>query len=238
MTTSASRKARIARRGKPSSSSSLTGWIIGAGVFFVLLIGLVVYLNSRPTVIPVTELNVPADWVERTTLGDPNAQVTVQVWEDFLCPHCQNWTAQVKPQLVEQYIDTGLARLEFRNMPLPGFQPGSGMGAQASQCAADQGKFWPFHDALFDAGRTRGQTGFTYNALVEMATRVGLDTADFQECMSSQRHASTLGAIAQEANELQVNSTPTMFINGKRIADPFNFSLIQAEIDALLASAS
>ncbi len=238
MTTSASRRARTARRGKPGSSSSLTGWIIGAGVFFVILIGLVVYLNSRSTVIPVTELNVPTEWIEGTSLGDPNAAVTVQVWEDFLCPHCQNWTAQVKPQLVSQYVDTGLARFEFRNLPLPGFQPGSGMGAQAGLCAADQGQFWPYHDALFDAGRTRGQTGFTYNALLQMATELGLDTTDFQSCMSSQRHASTLGSLAQQANELQISSTPTMLINGKIIPDPFNFSLIQAEIDALLASGS
>jgi hypothetical protein len=236
MTTSASRKSRTARRGKATSRSSLTWWLIGAGVFFVALIGFIVWSNSRPTRVAPVELDLPAGWVEGQRMGNPEATVVVQAWEDFLCPHCQDWTAQIEPRLIEEYVKTGKIRFEYHFLPLQGFEPGSSMGAQAGLCAADQNAFWPYHDLLFATAGTRGQTGFTLERLVKNAEELGLDANEFRLCLSSQRHRSTIDASLQEAAGLQLTATPSLLINDKRMGNPFDYATIQTEIDQLVAS--
>lgn len=234
MTTSANRKSRTVRQRRPGSRSALNLWLIGAGAFFVVLIGLVIYLNSRPTPVAVTKLDLPAGWVSGTTLGDPAAPVTIQTWEDFLCPACAQWTATIKPQLQTQYVDSGKVRIEFHQLPLRSHEPGASMAAHASLCAADQNQFWPFHDALFAAASSRGQAGFTLNALVDTARGLGLDERTFSQCMSSQQHRADIDASLLEAQRLQLQATPSILINGDLVDNPFDLSAIQTRIDALL----
>jgi protein-disulfide isomerase len=235
MTTSATRKSRTVRQRRQGSRSALNLWLIGGGLFFVVLIGLVIWLNSRPVPVTVTELDLPAGWVSGTTLGNPDAPVTVQAWEDFLCPACAQWTATIKPQLQAQYIDNGLVRLEFHQLPLRSHEPGASMAAHSSLCAADQNQFWPYHDALFAAASSRGQAGFTLNALVDTARQVGLDQRAFSQCMSSQQHRPAIDASLLEAQRLQLGGTPSLLINGELIENAFDFAAIQTRIDALLA---
>ncbi|MCL4859740.1 MAG: DsbA family protein [Caldilineaceae bacterium] len=231
MTASTSRRARPVKK---SSRSSLNLWLIGAGVFFVALIGIVIYANSRPARVAQTTLDLPAGWVDGQALGNPNAPVTVQIWEDFLCPACQRWTSDIKPLLQSEYINTGDVRLEFHNLPLPNFEPGSVLGAQASLCAADQNTFWPYHDRLFATAQSRGQLGFTLDALIEEARQTGLNERDFFQCMSSQQHRPTVDASRMEAQRLGLASTPSMFINDVQTPNPFDYNAVKAEIDRLL----
>jgi protein-disulfide isomerase len=155
--------------------------LVGGGLFFVALIAIVVIANNRQDTIPVTTLDLPAGWISGTSLGNPEAKVTVQAWEDFLCPACAQWTAQVKPQLIEEYIKPGAVRLEFHHFPLDVHAPGSYMGAQAGECAAQQNQFWPYHDALFQAQKSQGQAGFTLNSLTRLAAELGLDQSQFSQ---------------------------------------------------------
>ena len=231
MTASTSRRARPVKK---SSRSSLNLWLIGAGVFFVALIGIVIYANSRPARVAQTTLDLPAGWVDGQALGNPNAPVTVQIWEDCLCPACQRWTSDIKPLLQSEYINTGDVRLEFHNLPLPNFEPGSVLGAQASLCAADQNTFWPYHDRLFATAQSRGQLGFTLDALIEEARQTGLNERDFFQCMSSQQHRPTVDASRMEAQRLGLASTPSMFINDVQTPNPFDYNAVKAEIDRLL----
>jgi protein-disulfide isomerase len=236
MTTSTTRKARPGRPRKAGGRASVTPWLIGGAIFFVALIGLVVMMNNRQTRIEVTTLDLPETWIAGTTLGDPAAPVTIQVWEDFLCPHCRDWTAQIKPQLVDDYIQSGQVRLEFHHLPLPSFEPGSSLGAQASLCAADQGAFWPYHDLLFGTAHNRGQAGFTFTALGEYANQLGLDRTRFTQCLSNQTHAVTINASRQTASQLGLQSTPSVLINGARIDNPFDYAAMQAQLDGLIGA--
>ena len=225
---------------KPKStakSRSMTPWLIGAGVLFVLLIVFAVFMNSRSSAVNVAERNVDAAWLQRTTLGNPDATVTVQAWEDFLCPACQQWTSTIEPRLEEEYVNTGLVKLEYHQFPLNIHAPGAQMSAMAAECAADQGAFWTYHDRLFQEAARSGQAGTTLDRLVSYADDLNLDVADFRSCMTTQKHRTTVDASVNQAVALGLNSTPSILINGKLMEEPFNYSALSSEIDRLLEAA-
>ncbi len=214
---------------------SMTPWIIGASLLFLGLIALAVYLNSpRRSVSSVEAPDVPVEWVDRNVLGNPEAVVTVQTWEDFLCPACQQWATQMKPRVMEEYVDTGLVKLEFRQFPLQIHAPGAQMGAMATECAADQDAFWPYHDLLFIEAANRGQAGVTLERLTGYARDLGLNEGDFLQCMNSQRHWDAVNASVSEAFALGLTSTPTIVINGQPMANPFDYNEFQENVDRLL----
>jgi protein-disulfide isomerase len=106
------------------------------------------------------------------------------------------------------------------------------MSSQASLCAADQNMFWPYHDRLFQAASTRGQAGVEIGQLTTFAREVGMDEARFSQCMNNQEHMPTMVASLGEAQQLQLNSTPSILVNGKLIANPFDYNSLMAEIEA------
>jgi protein-disulfide isomerase len=217
---------------------SMTPWIIGASLLFLGLIALAVFLNSpRRSAASVEAPDVPAEWVDRNVLGNPEAVVTVQSWEDFLCPACQQWATQIKPRLLEDYVNDGQVKLEFRHFPLTSHSPGAQMGAMATECAADQAAFWPYHDVVFIEAANRGQSGVTLERLTAYARQMGLNESEFLQCMNSQRHRDAVNASVSEGISLGVNSTPTILINGQPMANPFDYSELQQNVDRLLEAA-
>lgn len=236
MTLSAKRKARTSRQQKQAKGNAFSLWLVVGGLVVIAVIAAVIIFREQNRQVATPTVDVPAAWVNGTSLGDPNAPVSVQAWEDFLCPHCQDWTAQVEPQLIDDYVKTGKVQFTFKSLPLQGFEPGSSMGAQASLCAADQGAFWPFHDRLFTEARSRNQSAFTLDALAQSANSVGLNSTEFMQCMSSQQYRATIDDLLQEAASLQLTATPSILINGKRIENPFDYVAIKTEIDGLLAN--
>lgn len=235
MTTASKLKAKNA---KAQSSSSAGIWLVGGAILLLALVVLVLVLNQRSGVTPVAAPDVPAEWVSAKSLGNPDAAVTVQMWEDFLCPACQQWTSAVKPTLYDEYVKTGLVRLEFHQFPLQQHAPGAQMAAQASECAADQNQFWPFHDRVFQMASQRGQAGVTYDALLGYAGEVGLDTTQLKSCVDNLTHQSNVVASVTQAQQLGLNSTPSILVNGQLVENPFNYNQLKAAIDAVLTPAS
>jgi protein-disulfide isomerase len=197
---------------------------------------LVAVLSGRPTVASTEQPDVVPGWIDRTSLGNPEAAVTVQAWEDFLCPACGQWNSAIKPRLFEDYVSQGTVLLEFHQFPLQIHAPGAAMGAMASECAADQGAFWPYHERLFAEAANRGQAGFQLQNLVNYAGDLNLDEEVFQECMVSQTHRDAVNESVNQAVAMGLNSTPSVLVNGRPV-DPFDYGALQAEIDRLLAAA-
>ena len=218
--------------------NSLTPWFIGGGLLFVLLIALAVYLNSDSgNAVAIEQRDVDVAWNDRTSLGNPEAVVVVEAWEDFMCPACQQWASQIEPQIYEEYVKPGLVRLEFHQFPLTMHAPGAQMGAMASECAADQGQFWPYHDRLFLEAASRGQAGLQLERLVDYADDLSMDTTAFRQCLTTQQHRSTVDASVSEAISLGLNSTPSIRINEQLVDAPFDYNSIRAQIDGILAAA-
>jgi protein-disulfide isomerase len=221
------------RSGQKGKSNHIGLWIVGISALVVIGVIALAAFNSRPAKIEVTAPDVPAAWIARSTIGNPEAAVTVQAFEDFLCPHCLEWTDTVETKLLADYVKPGLVKFTFQPFPLGGFMPGSLYAALAAECAADQGKFWEYHDRLFQAQR-EGQAGFEVDRLVQYASDLGLDSNALLQCVSSQQHLSEVQASQQQGDALNIGGTPSIFVNGKQVEA--TYAALKAEIDAQLAA--
>ena len=158
--------------------------------------------------------------------GPEDAPVTIVEFSDFECPYC----ARVNPalqQVMEKYGDK--VRLVFRQFPL-NIHPNAQKAAEASLCAREQDKFWQMHDAMFKEQRSLG-----VEQLKEKAARLELDTAAFNECLDSSRHAEAVIADLQAGSAVGITGTPAFFINGRFLSGAQPFDEIARVIDEELA---
>jgi len=100
--------------------------------------------------------------------------------------------------------------------------------ASASECADEQGRFWDYHDVLFSHTAGRGQGVFTRPKLEQYAEDLGLDSGAFNACVESGRYDDWVRAQTEAGRQQGVNSTPTLFVNGRRIAPVASFDELRA----------
>jgi len=160
------------------------------------------------------------------SFGPTDAKVTIVEFSDFECPYCSRAASAAK-QIKEKYGTK--VRFVFRQFPLS-FHPNAHVAAQASLEANAQGKFWEFHDKMFE-----NQKALDRASLEASAKAVGLDVTKLKKALDDKTHAATVDAELKLGEEVAVDGTPTMFLNGKRVANPTDFDTISKEIDAALA---
>ncbi len=147
----------------------------------------------------------------RHVLGD--GEVTIREYSDFECPACKALFDRALAQIKARYVETGKARFEYRHFPLSEIHQQAVPAAEASECAADQGKFWAYHDALF----TRGVGNY-----VALAKATGLDVAAFAECVAARAHQDVVEAHRAEADRLGLRGTPSVFVGPFLLPNPFD----------------
>ena len=152
--------------------------------------------------LPQPRVQVAAEGPAR---GPKDAPVTIVEFSDFECPYCG-----AAHDTVEQVMSTypGKVRLVYRQFPLS-FHPHAAKAAEASLCAADQGKFWEYHDVLF-----KNQKKLDPTDLKAHASEVGLDGQKFGQCLDSGDKKKTVDADQQAGLSAGVGGTPAFFING------------------------
>jgi len=161
----------------------------------------------------------PADPVD----GPATAPVTIVEFADFECPFCQR-AAPTLSRLRQAYGDR--VRLVWKDMPLTRIHARAFLAAQAGRCAHDQGKFWIYHDRMFDAPR-----GLTAAALKEYAGDVGLNVSRFDACLDGGTHAVAVKDAVATAAQLGLSSTPTTFINGRMLSGARSYQEFAAVVD-------
>ncbi len=160
--------------------------------------------------------------------GGANAKVVIYEFSDFECPFCSRGNEVIK-KVVTEYGDK--IKLVFRHFPLS-FHPQAEPSAIASMCAAKQGKFWEMHDKMFENQKDLGTDSFK-----KWSGEIGLNQDDFNKCFDNKETKSLVDADMKAAEEMGVNSTPTFFVNGKKIAGALPFGQFKAMIDEELANA-
>jgi protein-disulfide isomerase len=158
--------------------------------------------------------------------GPANAPIEVVEFSDFQCPYCFRANPTVK-QVLSTYGER--IRFVYRNYPLPS-HPNARPAAEAAQCAAEQGQFWPYHDRLF-----ADQNKLSDGDLKQSAAELGLDTGRFNACVDSHKYKARVDADVQAGNEVGVNGTPAFFINGRMLSGAQPFDEFKRVIDEELA---
>ena len=161
---------------------------------------------------------------DQPSRGNPNAPVTIVEFTDYQCPSC----ARTQPLLEEVAGEYGdKVKLVSRDFPLDQ-HTNAAKAAEAAEAAREQGKYWEYVAILF-----KNQDALQVEKLKEYASQLGLDRAKFDQALDSGKFADKVIRDMNEGNKLGVDSTPTVFINGKRIKDKSRESLKSA-IEAAL----
>jgi protein-disulfide isomerase len=197
--------------------------MIGLIVLGAALVVLAVVLPQiRPVgeIIAITPAALPN--ADGLSLGDANALVTIDVFEDFQCSACKRFTENTEPLIIQNLVATGRARYVFHNYSfLDGVGAGNGgesdQAANASMCANEQGKFWEMHSILYTNWNSENQGAFSDRRLQAMAESIGLDMNAFNSCFNTNKYESEIQADFELGQEMGVSGTPTVFVNGQRV---------------------
>lgn len=158
-------------------------------------------------------------------VGPDHAPITIVEFSDFQCPYCQQ-SVQVLKELRQFYGER--IRLIYRDYPGPN-HPYAPQAAEAARCAGEQGKFWEYHDLLFD----RQSSGQGWDFL-SLAKELGLQQKTFENCLNSGHFRDQIIKDLQDGLKLGITSTPTFFVNGRPLVGAQPLSTFQALIDRLL----
>lgn len=166
--------------------------------------------------------------------GTTSAKVHIVEFADLRCPFCEQFFKNTEPQIISDYVNTGKATFAFRQYPFLG--PASTLAANAAECANDQGKFWDFHDYMYNNQPNESDTSmYTVANLTQIAGTLGMDTNQFNTCLSTNQDDQKASADLAFGQKSGVTGTPTIFVNGLPIVGAQPYSAFKTIIDQELA---
>jgi protein-disulfide isomerase len=207
----------MTRRNKKikSSGSSKTKFVI-LGVIAAIIIGGISFVAMNPDSLTVdnSKTSVSLDTQNGSpVLGSPDAPVTIVEFGDYQCPFCQRWNTNTKPPIVENFIETGKAKLVFVDLAIIGRD--SQKAHAGSYCADEQGLYWEYHDFLY-ANQGHENSGWVNsNNLKSLVSGIdGLDTDSFAQCLDSGKYEQRVRDNTNIAKKAGASSTPSFIIIG------------------------
>jgi len=207
--------------------------ILGPTALWMALAALVPGAASGEEVRVTREMVIAA--VERKpgpTKGREDAPIAIVEFSDFQCSFCRKFWKETLPRIEAEYINSGKVRFVYRHLIALG--PPSVRAAEAAECAGEQGKFWPYHDVLFERA---GPLAFTDGRLKAYSEELGLDRRTFDTCLASGRHRERIGMETEVGRYLGARGTPTFLVNGQLLAGAQPFGTFKRVLDAMLAEA-
>lgn len=146
-------------------------------------------------------------------LGDPDAPITIIEFGDYQCHACYNWFHNHKPAIYENYIATGKANLVFVDLAFLGRD--SSPASQATYCAEDQGRYWDYHNILYNSQESKIDGGWANSErLKAFAFSLGLDMELFESCLDSGKYSDRVKYNISQAKKHGARATPTFVIVG------------------------
>jgi protein-disulfide isomerase len=227
-------------RAMKSDAAVIGGSILLAGL---IIAGSIMYVMGRGGIQKGSQLAAQPtkatsglDVGQAPVLGDANAPHTIIEFGDFQCTFCTKLYTDVDAQIRADFIQTGKAKMVFKTLTFIG--PESVATGLASECAKAQGKFWDFHDAIYKAEQAEETAGkqsensgnLTKDFFVKTAQSLGMDTAKFTTCYDNKDGQAALDQYANDMQVAGVRGTPTVFIDGVELQNPFDITQYQAII--------
>jgi len=150
--------------------------------------------------------------------GNEDAPVTIIEFSDFQCPFCSRFYEQTLPSIIENYVDTGKVKFVYRDLPLDSLHPNARPAHIAAECADEQGKFWGYHDILFNKQSEWGRlpAADLQSTLIQYASDLGLQSASFETCLESDSIADEVNKDSLDAARYGVTGTPAFFIGNEK----------------------
>lgn len=162
--------------------------------------------------------------------GDTDAEVTIVEFSDFQCPYCARFAESIG-ELKAEFSSSQL-RVVFRNFPLS-MHPRARVAAKAAACAQDSGHFWRFHDTVF-----ANQQRLSDDDLAAYGSGIGMDPVSLSNCINSDFAEASVAADRKAGEELGIQGTPTVFVNGRAYEGPLDTSSLRYVINRILTGAS
>jgi len=159
--------------------------------------------------------------------GNLNAPVMLVEFSDFQCPYCDKVHPTLQ-QLVEDY--NGQVAWAYKHFPLDQLHPFARQAAEASECASEQGKFWEYTDELY-----ANQQLISVDYLTTLAKQLGLNSSDFEDCLTSGKYKALVNENQQEALSVGVTGTPGVYVNDQLVKGALPYESFKQIIDSILA---
>jgi len=224
--------------------------VLVAGVFVVIVIGVVISFTSYQTGWENSNEMVMEQFLKSQEkgqlelrygspiLGSESAPVTIVEFGDYQCEACYHWFHNTRSTLIDNYIETGKAKLVFVDLPFLGRD--SPKAAHASYCADDQGKYWEYHTILYTFQDGPPDSGWAdRDRLNSFAFSLDMNMDEFNECMDSSKHKQRIKANYDEAVKNGATQTPTFILvssdgTTKKLGGAQPYSVFAATIESML----
>jgi len=228
-------------------TSKIIIFVLGAILIFTAGIFLGQFLSQKavspqsrveksPTPRPPSPPTPPAKSIEEAggvgslpPKGEKDAPVTIIEFTDYQCPFSRRFAKEVLPQIEKNYIQTGKVKFYFRDFPLS-FHQYAQKAALAARCANEQGKFWEYHDKIF-----QNQQNLNEENLKKWAKELDLDLDKFNQCLEEEKYKKEVEKDFANGQSAGVRGTPTFFVNGKIIRGAQPYDQFKKAIDEALA---
>ena len=193
--------------------------ILAVGIGALLIASILILPNLKlanvENIVQITPISASVP-VNGTSMGNPDAPVKMDVWEDFQCSGCLAYSEDLEPLILQTYVETGKVYYTFHFFPfIDGGQGESHDAANAAMCAAAQGRFWDYHKIAFANWIGENAGSYTRPRLTAFAQSIGLNMDAFNQCFRENTYSAQIQQDIDEGKKLDVPPTPGIFVNGK-----------------------
>lgn len=201
----------------------------GVGIVtLILIVGAAILMGGSPSQSQKVDqsLLIRSD---SNKISTSSAKLNLVEFGDYQCPACKAAYPVVKQLLSDE---KGKINFVFRNYPFLGQE--STWAGEAAECAAEQGKFWEYHDYLYSHQGAENSGTFSKNKLEEIANTLALNSTQFSLCLETDKYSQKVSQDLSDGRALGVNSTPTFFLDGEKIVGISSYADFKSKIDSKL----
>ena len=220
--------------------------IILLAIFAIMIVSVALYASSYYSQLMVMQenrmnmsgQNAPINLTSGSpVLGSASAPITIVEFGDYQCEACYHWYHNTRADIIDNYIETGKVNLVFMDLPFLGRD--SITAAQATYCADDQGKYWEYHETLYNFQEAIDNGWASKDRLVSFAFNLDMNLDEFNDCMDSSKYAKRVKANYDESQRFGAEATPTFLIISpdgavKKITSAQPYSVFSQVIEPML----